>query len=187
MGGAASCGVCQEGPCKREGKRHLSRPRQGHTWAPQAAAPGQRLAPASLGRLPTHCGGRQLGWSPAQLCGRKPFVLGAWSGLVPPNKAGSLWPKDKLWNFGWLYLLYCVFLSSQSLGTEMCQVSALSPSYILQPFTLMFLPRKRGNCTPPPTAQCKIMPALCVLNECLRRSKTALRPDVALSWAKASR
>lgn len=34
---------------------------------------------------------------------------------------------------------------------EMGQVSALSLSYILQPCTLMFLPRKRGNCTPPPT------------------------------------
>lgn len=66
----------QEGPCRREGKRHLSRPRQGHTWAPQAVAPGQRLAPASLGRLPTHCGGRQLGWSPAQLRGRKLVALG---------------------------------------------------------------------------------------------------------------
>lgn len=34
---------------------------------------------------------------------------------------------------------------------EMGQVSALSLSYILQPFTLIFLPRKRGNCTPLPT------------------------------------
>lgn len=29
-------------------------------------------------------------------------------------------------------------------------------------------------------AQCKIMPALCVLNECMRRSKTSLRPGVVL-------
>lgn len=65
------------------------RPRQGHTWAPQAVGPGQRLAPASLGRLPKHCGCRQLGWSPAQLCCRKPFALGAWLGLVPPRRAGS--------------------------------------------------------------------------------------------------
>lgn len=108
-GGAASCGVRQEGPCKREGKRHLSRPRQGHTWTPQAVGPGQRLAPVSLGLLPTHCGGRQLGCSPAQLRCRKPFALGAWSGSVPPGRAGSLWPKDKLWNFGWLYLLYLCF------------------------------------------------------------------------------
>lgn len=94
-GEAASCWVCQEGPSKREGKRHLSRPRQGHTWAPQAVGPGQRPAPASLGRLPTHCGGRQLGWSPAQLCGRKTFVLGVWPRLVPPRRAGSLCSEDK--------------------------------------------------------------------------------------------
>lgn len=94
-GEAASCWVCQEGPSKREGKRHLSRPRQGHTWAPQAVGPGQRPAPASLGGLPTHCGGRQLGWSPAQLCGRKTFVLGVWPRLVPPRRAGSLCSEDK--------------------------------------------------------------------------------------------
>lgn len=67
--------------CARKGlasgkESATSLPRQGHTWAPQAVAPGQRLAPASLGRLPTHCGGRQLGWSPAQLRGRKLFTRG---------------------------------------------------------------------------------------------------------------
>lgn len=38
---------------------------------------------------------------------RSPWGRGP--GPVPPGRAGSLWPKDKLWNFGWLYLLYLCF------------------------------------------------------------------------------
>lgn len=112
---------------------------------PAGGRPGQRLAPASLGRLPPHRGGRQLGCSPAQLCGRKPFALGAWSALVPPKRAGSL-AKDKLRNLVWLYLLSIAFLSSQSQGAESVNGHVLGERFIaelyLQPCILVFLPGK---------------------------------------------
>lgn len=115
-------GVPGKAASGKESASHLSRPRQGHTWTPQAVGPGQHLAPASLGRLPTHCGGRQLGWSPAQLCGRKPFAWGR--GPCGPTQVGGVnWPKDKLRNLVWLYpsLLFVFFhLSHRPLNLCPC-------------------------------------------------------------------
>lgn len=56
---------------------------------PAGGRPGQRLAPASLGRLPPHRGGRQLGCSPAKLCGRPEAIrLGGVVGVGPTQEGG---------------------------------------------------------------------------------------------------
>lgn len=65
-------------------------PRQGHTWAPQAVAPGQRLAPASLGRPPYALRGPPAGLVARAAPRPEAVHWGAWSVLVPPRRAGSL-------------------------------------------------------------------------------------------------
>lgn len=90
---AASCPGAS-GRAEREG-RHHPHPRRGHTWSLQAGrgAPGRRLAPASLGRLPAPPGGgRQMGRLPAQLR-RQETATRAARKADASGEAGPKWPR----------------------------------------------------------------------------------------------